>query len=157
MSPPRILCDEMLTGLGRWLRAAGYDALIAAPGTADRVLLKQALAEDRLLITRDRKLMEMRHAAEVALLISANELEDCIAELNQALAIDWQLAPFSRCLLCNMPLELADHAICQRVPADVQAVNTQILYCPRCDKAYWQGSHTTRMAIKLAAFKRLGV
>jgi uncharacterized protein with PIN domain len=26
------LCDEMLKGLGRWLRAAGYDTVIAAAG-----------------------------------------------------------------------------------------------------------------------------
>lgn len=153
MTTSRFLCDEMLTGLGRWLRAAGHDTVIAPPGTADRVLLTQALEEDRLLITRDRKMMEMRHAAEVALLISANELEDCVAELTQALAIDWQLAPFSRCLLCNMRLEIADQSICSRVPKGVQAFNEQILYCPRCDKPYWQGSHTARMARKLAAFQ----
>jgi hypothetical protein len=29
---PRFLCDEMLHGLGRWLRAAGYDTVIAESG-----------------------------------------------------------------------------------------------------------------------------
>jgi hypothetical protein len=29
---PRFLCDEMLRGLGRWLRAAGYDTVIAEVG-----------------------------------------------------------------------------------------------------------------------------
>jgi uncharacterized protein with PIN domain len=34
----RFLCDEMLAGLGRWLRIAGYDAAIAGPGRRDRDL-----------------------------------------------------------------------------------------------------------------------
>jgi uncharacterized protein with PIN domain len=32
------LCDEMLRGLGRWLRAAGYDTVIAA-GTVRTVAI----------------------------------------------------------------------------------------------------------------------
>ena len=32
----RFLCDEMLAGLGRWLRIAGYDTAIARRGRRDR-------------------------------------------------------------------------------------------------------------------------
>jgi cobalamin biosynthesis Mg chelatase CobN len=42
----RLLCDEMLKGIGRWLRAAGYDTAIAASSTSDDDLLAQARAED---------------------------------------------------------------------------------------------------------------
>ena len=38
----RLLCDEMLKGIGRWLRAAGYDTAIAQDGVADEDLLAQA-------------------------------------------------------------------------------------------------------------------
>jgi uncharacterized protein len=46
----------MLTGIGRWLRAAGYDTVIAAGGASDADLLAQARAESRVLLTCDRGL-----------------------------------------------------------------------------------------------------
>src|SRR5690606_41703630 len=49
-----ILCDEMLKGVGRWLRAAGYDAAIVDNGAGDDALLARARAERRLLLTCDR-------------------------------------------------------------------------------------------------------
>lgn len=54
----RFLCDEMLAGLGRWLRIAGYDTAIASGGRRDRDLVKQAHAEQRILLTRDRRVVE---------------------------------------------------------------------------------------------------
>ena len=53
----------MLQRLGRWLRAAGYDTLIARNAESDYELLRQALDEGRLLITRDRELAKHRRAA----------------------------------------------------------------------------------------------
>lgn len=38
----RLLCDEMLKGIGRWLRAAGYDTAIAQDGVADEDLLARS-------------------------------------------------------------------------------------------------------------------
>jgi uncharacterized protein len=53
---PRFLCDEMLHGLGRWLRAAGYDTVIAKGGIPDRKLARRRAGEDRILLTKDRHL-----------------------------------------------------------------------------------------------------
>ena len=53
---PRFLCDEMLRGLGRWLRAAGYDTVIAGGGIPDRALAARCAEEDRVLLTKDRQL-----------------------------------------------------------------------------------------------------
>ena len=39
---PEILCDAMLGGLARWLRAAGYDAGFAY-GIEDRALVRRAM------------------------------------------------------------------------------------------------------------------
>ena len=51
----RPLCDEMLKGIGRWLRAAGYDVAIVDDGVHDDDLLARACAENRLLLTCDRR------------------------------------------------------------------------------------------------------
>ena len=60
----RFLCDEMLVGLGRWLRIAGYDTAIADCGRRDRDLVEHAHAENRVLLTRDRRLVEIRRAKD---------------------------------------------------------------------------------------------
>jgi Mut7-C RNAse domain len=54
---PRFLCDEMLVGLGRWLRIAGYDTAIAERRRRDRDLVEQAIAERsrRIVISSNRR------------------------------------------------------------------------------------------------------
>ncbi|RFA27009.1 hypothetical protein CAI21_15770 [Alkalilimnicola ehrlichii] len=40
---PRLLCDEMLLRLARWLRAAGYDTALAVSGMQDRAVFGKSL------------------------------------------------------------------------------------------------------------------
>ena len=58
----RFLCDAMLGGLAKWLRAAGYDAYYAREGTdvSDRSLTAKALAERRVLLTSDGGFLERK-------------------------------------------------------------------------------------------------
>lgn len=142
---PRLICDEMLQRLGRWLRAAGYDTLIAEPGMRDRELMDSAHAEKRWLLTRDRKLMEFRHAAGHVILLHGNELDDNLSETGERLAINWLLAPFSRCLVCNTPIESRAADVSMPVPADILESQSVLYYCPHCDQYFWEGSHVRRM------------
>ena len=68
---PRFLCDEMLHGLGRWLRAAGYDTVIVKGGIPDRELARRCAGEDRILLTKDRHLAAT--AAGIAPVVLAKE------------------------------------------------------------------------------------
>ena len=144
----KFLCDEMLKGLGRWLRAAGYDTLLMDDGEADSVLLQRARNEGRLFLTRDRQLLEHKGADDTVVLLACNGLEDCAAELSRRLAIDWQYRPFSRCMVCNSLLEMASQQQRTQIPADAQE-DDLVLYCPRCEQLYWEGSHVTRMRARL--------
>ncbi len=147
MAPTRLLCDEMLKGLCRWLRAAGYDAEQADDGERDRDLLARARASGRMLITRDRKLMEHRGAGETVCLLECNGLDPCARELTRKLGIDWQYRPFSRCLICNRPLEPLAPGAAASVPEDVR--DRPLFRCPRCGRIYWEGGHVRRMRRKL--------
>ncbi|HEX23045.1 MAG TPA: hypothetical protein ENH21_06395, partial [Chromatiales bacterium] len=102
--PLKLLCDEMLMRLGRWLRAAGYDTGLAINGENDRDLFQRARHENRRLLTRDHKLHEYRHADGTVILLRGNELDEQVHELSQRLSIDWLYRPLSRCLVCNTPL-----------------------------------------------------
>lgn len=145
----RFLCDEMLVRLGRWLRAAGYDVAIAEAGEEDRVLLQRAREEGRLFVTRDSQLQELRDSAGVVVLLEENQLAGQLRELSRLCNIDWLCHPFSRCLECNSELVAAEDAVKGRVPPEALREEETLLYCPTCDKPYWNGSHVRRMRCKL--------
>ena len=147
------LCDHMLIRLGRWLRAAGYDTAIVEAGVSDRELIHRALSEGRLLISRDRKLLEFRHAATTVIVLGANSMAACAEELTARLGIDWLLRPFTRCLVCNTPLVEASPEFLARVPEPSRASPETVFQCVPCGKVYWQGGHVRRMRRKLGRWR----
>lgn len=145
---PSFLCDEMLAGLARWLRAAGYDTLRAETGESDGVLLAQARADGRLLLTRDRAILQRRAAPSLVVVLSGGELEAWARELASGLGLDWARAPFTRCLVCNTPLLLAPPHARDLVPEDARQL-VPLKWCPCCAKPYWPGGHVRRMQARL--------
>lgn len=150
MITERFLCDAMLGGLARWLRAAGYDAILAGPGVRDRDLVAQAVREGRRLLTRDRNMMQVRAADQVVLVLEGNGIDAWMGELAVRLGLDWMSAPLSRCLVCNRVLEEAPEALRAAVPESSRACPGPLRRCPACGRLYWQGSHATRMLHRLA-------
>ncbi len=150
--PQRFLCDEMLTGLGKWLRAAGHDTLIASAPHRDRELVRTCLDHDRRLLTCDRRMLEITHADKVTCVLSAQGVQAQVIELNRSLDIDWLAAPLSRCLLCNGLL--TDVAVQQidRLPPDIRQGGQPVSRCTARDKLYWQGSHYRRLRARLQTF-----
>jgi uncharacterized protein with PIN domain len=139
------------------LRAAGYDVVIATPGADDNRLLKQARDEQRIMLSRDRKLLEYRDAVALVSLLTANLLpgpHGQLAELSERFAIDWLCRPFSRCLECNDELVPATHDVLTRVPQGALREGETVLYCRHCDKPYWYGSHAKRMRRQLDNFSQ---
>ena len=150
----KFLCDEMLCRLGRWLRAAGYDTLIAEAGQPDRQLLELALRESRILLTRDRKLAEFRHADRCVEIIVGDRIDAQVQELSRRHAIDWLFAPFSRCLVCNRPLVPADPVRLAEVPPFSREQATVLLSCSGCGRLFWDGSHVRRMRARLSDWQQ---
>jgi uncharacterized protein with PIN domain len=148
----RFYCDEMLKRLGRWLRAAGYDTRIQENAGSDRTMLQAARREGRLLVTRDRKLMEFHHAAGTIILLRGNTLNECIAGLSGELQLDWLYRPFSRCLVCNTELAKADRAAWDCIPETARTHAQRLYWCATCTRIYWEGGHVRRMRARLAAW-----
>ena len=95
----------MLRGLGRWLRAAGYDTVLAAGGIPDRILAAHCAREGRVLLTKDRHLAAAVKDVLPMLLVPGEGIDDGARALRIALGVDWQHAPFTRCLVDNTPLD----------------------------------------------------
>ncbi|MHB9117133.1 MAG: Mut7-C RNAse domain-containing protein [Burkholderiales bacterium] len=145
MPEPRFLCDEMLGRLCRYLRAAGYDAALARGGEPDARLLQQAIAEERIFLTCDQKILEHNAAREVAVVLPTGNLNQLAAFLKQHLGLDWLHAPFSRCLVDNRVLRPADRDGILRIPQDARRAGERFMACPACGRVYWRGSHLRRM------------
>jgi uncharacterized protein len=148
----RLFCDEMLLRLGRWLRAAGYDTAIAAGGIGDRELIGRCAAEGRILLTRDRRLAARAAGAVAVVPVAAGGVAAQAGALKAALEIDWERAPFTRCLLDNTPLEAAPAVALAQVPPASRPVAFPLLRCPECHRLYWPGGHVRRMRARLAAW-----
>jgi uncharacterized protein with PIN domain len=150
---PRLLCDEMLHGLGRWLRAAGYDTGIAGHGLADRNVFDLAIREARILLTCDREFLSRRDAARHVVMLPARGLDACAQELRSRHGIDWLRAPFTRCLIDNTPLVPADREARSGLPPKARGLPGPIRTCPECARMYWPGSHVRRMHARLSAWQ----
>jgi uncharacterized protein with PIN domain len=145
----------MLQGLGRWLRAAGYDTATAGHGLPDGDLLRRAGAEGRVLLTCDRELAA-RADPDIAIVALASEGLDAGArELRARLGIDWLFAPFTRCLLDNGALRPATAEARLHVPSKARGLEGPVNSCPDCGRLYWPGSHVRRMRARLEAWQGL--
>jgi uncharacterized protein len=145
----RLLCDEMLKGVGRWLRAAGYDAAIVDAGAHDDDLLARAAAEHRVLLTCDRGLAKRAGPDATVVVLGTEHFDDAARELRERLGIDWLHAPFTRCLRDNVPLMPADEEAIAELPTTAREGDGPIMRCPECGRLYWPGSHVRRMLAKL--------
>jgi uncharacterized protein with PIN domain len=150
----RFLCDHMLSRLGKWLRAAGYDTDIITSPISDHEVLSIALATDRLLVTRDRHFLAMQRAISKLLYLKNNNFEACIKELNQNIKINWLYAPFSRCLICNSLLEKPRLSELKQISLEIRQKKHEFWYCSSCRHIYWEGSHTAHMRHQLQIWQK---
>jgi len=150
---PKFLADSNVGRLARWLRALGYDAAFEAH-VEDGALVRLALAEGRVLLTRDLDLMQRRVIASGqlrAILLETDQVSGQLRQVARALGLDSGLA-LTRCLECNLELDPRTRAeVAQRVPPHVRATQVRYSECPGCGRVYWPGTHWTRMRSALAA------
>ena len=99
-------------------------------------------------------MMEIRNAGNTVVYLNCNDIESCVEELGKKVQINWQLDPFSRCMQCNTPLVEASADKFSQVPDESRKLAHPLLYCPVCDKVYWEGSHVDRMRHKLKKWSR---
>lgn len=149
----RFLCDRMLVRVGRWLRAAGYDTAIAEDGADDGDLLARARTEGRVLLTCDRGLKRKRAPEDPeVVLLDSGAPDAAAAELARRLGVDWQHAPFSRCMLDNAELRPASGDEAAQVPDQARELPGPVMVCPACGRLYWPGSHHRRMHRRLSGW-----
>ncbi len=153
---PRFLCDEMLGHLCRYLRAAGYDTLLAQHGESDAELLRLCREQQRQFLTKDALVREHKAAQGVALVLPHENLDHLAALVGEHYQLEWLSHAFTRCLVDNTPLVTADEEAAARTPADARRPDEPPLWCPHCGRVYWRGSHYKRMRHRLESWQAAG-
>jgi len=140
----RFVADAHLGGLARLLRMAGFDTL-HDNAYADDAIRRIAAAESRVILTRDRALLMCRDVTH-GCYVRALKPPAQFAEVVERLQLAARMAPFTRCLHCNLPLAEVDRdAVRQRVPEMVERTYALFRTCEGCRRIYWEGSHWLRM------------
>jgi len=146
---PRFVLDAHLGKLARHLRLAGFDSLWRND-YADEEIVALALAERRIVLTRDRGLLK-RRAVERGHFVHAIDADLQLAEVIRVFQLEGMLRPFSRCRECNMALADAQKAeVIDRLPEKVREFYQRFRRCPGCARIYWEGTHYERLKRMLA-------
>ena len=148
----RFIVDSNVGRLATWLRVAGFDTLFAK-SIDDNRLVRIALDEDRVLLTKDRQILKRRLVTSGRLKVILIEDDEVKAQLRQVLTtlnLASQLRPFSLCVECNEPLVPREREeVEELVPPYVFQTQTQYMQCPGCLRIYWRGTHWERMSREL--------
>ena len=145
---PRFMVDAMLGGLARWLRIMGFDTAYD-PAIADEDLVRRGVGEGRRILTRDRRLPEEWRVAHCTIL-EGDTVEERVREVVEGFGLRDHIRLFSRCTLCNTPLQdISVEEARGQVPERVAAHHHRFARCPECRRIYWEGSHTERMRVRL--------
>jgi len=138
----RFLADGMLGTLAKWLRIMGYDTAYAAR-LDDHALARLARAEERILLTRDTGLLQRKGVQ--CLFIASEMLAEQLEQVRQTFGLHVD-HPFSRCPVCNSPLEdVPKHDAWGQVPPFVFQTQDKFSLCPACNRFYWRGTHWQKM------------
>ena len=145
----KFICDDNLGKLAKWLRTLGYDTLFF-PTISDQELIKKALEEDRVILTRDNNLIQMK-AVKNHLLIKSDQPLDQLKQVIQHFKIKRDEGKlFTRCSICNTELKPVEkEKIKDRLYPYVYKTQENFVYCSTCDKIYWPATHVERMKEKL--------
>ncbi len=125
----------MLGRLAKWVRIIGYDAAYpkSFPAPNRRFLsTKKIDGAAYVLITRHD---------------SIEQLKEILSKIG--VRPDPKLF-FSRCVVCNVPvIEIPKTDVAGRVPDQVFDSRSEFRECPHCRRVYWEGSHLTRIKLRL--------
>ena len=140
----RFIADGHLGKLTRNLRLLGFDVAYG-PRTDDRELLDIMACENRALLTRDRRLL-MHSIVHHGYCPRSQNADEQTIEVLRRFDLFELIAPFTRCLRCNAPLQNAAKA---EVIAELEPL-TKIHYhqfrrCCGCGQIYWPGSHFQKL------------
>jgi uncharacterized protein with PIN domain len=138
------IADVHLGKLTRNLRALGVDVACSHPAS-DKDLLDSALAENRILLSRDRRLL-MHRVVENAYCPRSDQPLAQTLEVIVRFNLESRLSPFTRCIRCNGLLQIASKAeVIDKLEPLSRIFYHEFRRCLACGHVYWRGSHFDKL------------
>ena len=151
------VCDAMLGGLARWLRAAGYDA-IWQYGIDDRDLLDRARMSGRVLLSSDGPIFERKvvRSGEIPAIYIPQQLST-LQQLRFVFNRLGLIRHTPRCMGCGGELiEVPKHSVCDETPPLAFRNCERFWRCGRCGRLLWRGTHWKRIEKRLEELDSTG-
>ncbi len=139
---PRFLVDCMMGKLAKWLRLAGFDTAFIRDASDD-LLVRTAILENRILLTKDNLLSKRRILRGRCFLVESEKPIDQMKEVLESLSLAvTQNELLTRCIVCNgLIIQTDKESIRDLVPEYVFQTQIKFGRCVSCSKIYWRGTH----------------
>ncbi len=148
---PRFILDVNLGKLAKRMRLLGFDSLYRND-YRDAEVVNIAMTEQRIVLTRDRRLLFVKHISH-GYWVRAVNVESQIEEVLCRFDLHKSIHPFVRCLVCNGVLESVSKAdILDRLEPKTRLYFDVFHRCVDCQRIYWEGSHMENMRRRIASF-----
>ena len=150
---PKFICDVHLGKLARRLRVLGFDTAYSNVAD-DPAIIAQALAERRIILTRDRGILKQR-VVEHGCLVRSDRVAEQVVEVLDRFDLRRLVRPFSRCVRCNALLAAVDKRdVEHELPPRTRQHYQDFRRCAGCGALYWRGSHMAVLAAWLNRLRR---
>ena len=148
---PRFILDVNLGKLAKRLRLLGFDSLYRND-YHDAEVVNIAVNEQRIVLTRDRRLLYVKHISQ-GYWVRAVDVKSQIDEVLRRFDLYDSIHPFVRCLVCNGLLApVAKDDILNRLEPKTRLYYEVFHQCADCRRIYWEGSHMEDMRQRYASF-----
>jgi uncharacterized protein with PIN domain len=147
---PRFLCDPSLAGLARWLRAMGYEAVLA-PEVPGYRLPDEALRRGLVLLTTEAEVLDRRIVGDGSLVAVWVPSALTMAEQLHLVALELGLTQREpRCMACGGTLVATPkEEVRPRIPPRTALWKDEYFVCAGCGQLFWRGTHWERIEAKL--------
>jgi hypothetical protein len=151
----KFLTDSMFGKLTRLLRVFGYDTVYAEEimkSAPDSELLKHAVEQNRIILTRDKIFSEI--AKNSSIYLEKIDAYDNLLQLQRKINIKLDFTiKNARCSACNSSLEKIEdkNSIRDKIMKETFNSFQDFYRCSNliCNKIYWKGSHIEKIINKL--------
>lgn len=141
----KFIADVHLGKLARLLRLLGIDTAYRNDYTTDD--LKQiARSENRVLLSRNPAFKTIPDEID-AFILKSEDPERQLRTIVKYYDLKDDIAPFSRCMMCNGKLESRrKEQVLNKLEPNTVSYFNQFWQCTECERIYWEGSHYGRMS-----------
>ena len=142
------LVDAMLGNIAKKLRLFGFDSKYFSD-IDDSKLIEKAKNENRIIISRDRNLIDRAKKNEIlsVYISKENEIEQFLEIFETThLQLNEISGDSARCTKCNSPTsQINKFEIEKKIPQGVLEFHDKFWKCDGCEQIYWEGTHIKNM------------